>query len=271
MRALLLAALLAGAGLAAAHFEQDEAQQSANVGGRFLFMQTLPSPVLVGKPATAVLQINGELDFRPVTDANVTLVLDGERIPARASMPGSYGAPLRFSEQGTFDATWEFPRADGTPGTWNVTINVYRDLGIQAVPAQAEADLYANRTATVGVMVLNTTTYAPDPRVEDVVMRFERWSDAHDVLQGATEHPATFRDGAWWVTTDIRGKGMLHIKLASRSLGMGFDDTPYIHQYVLPEDLAPGAEEDAPANEAPLAPAGAVAALVLVALARRRR
>lgn len=271
MKALLatVAALLVAVP-AAGHFEQDESKLSASSAGRFLFMQTDPSPALEGKPFDALLAINDEADFSAVTGADVALVVAGEPHAARETVPGTYAVELALPRTGVHDVVWEFPASDGARATWNATVTVYRDLGVATVPAEAEADLYANTTATIGIKVVNATTGEPDPRVEDVVLRLERWSDDHKVMLGSDEHAAAARDDAWWVTARIGDPGMLHIKVGSKSLGMGFDDTPYIHQYVLPAELAPKPPVD-DERPAPVAPLAALAALALAGAAARRR
>lgn len=262
--ALALALAFALAVPAAAHSTVQEDTESAAVGPYFLYFSTSPSIVYASEPYLATVSVTHR-DFQPAGDLEVRAVSEGFAFGFREGSKGTYTASLETATPGKRNVTLEIPSSNGTV-RWNVSVAVYPDLGVEIQPANATDDAFVGSPTDVAVLILDRASGAPDTRATDARFRIERWSDDHKTMFGSEEVDARNVEGAWVVTTTFEEVGMRHVRVASESLGMGFEDAPYIHLYVLPADARP--VPPAP-KESPLAVVLVLAALALAAAGRR--
>ncbi|HLE96492.1 MAG TPA: hypothetical protein VI997_03905 [Candidatus Thermoplasmatota archaeon] len=270
MRFRVLLALLALSGGTAAHATVDEGAVSASVGGWFLWFRTLPSTVYEDEPFLVNLGVN-HAGFSPGTGLLVAASGPAGPLELRENQRGSYVATVTVAEPGPIAVAFTLPDANGTGNvTWTANVSVYKDVGVSIAPADALADFTENVTSDVAVLVLERGTSRPDPRVKDLQIRFEHWSDDHKRLLGADVVAARSAEGAWHATYGFPGRGMYHLRFASASLGLDYADAPYVHLYATPPFTPPGIEE--PANDSPAVGAAVVAAVAgTIAAARRRQ
>lgn len=184
---------------------------------------------------------------RPVTDETVHVVLTSptnqtqeHTLAPEDVMLGAYVARLVFDEQGAW-------RGNVTvlPANQSVELEflVYGPSPYVVNSLNAETsvgDTYVTgRLASVPLEVTHVETGAPAPAASDATALVERWTDDHKTLLDAREVP--LEDGGpgmLYLNTTFELDGMYHVFVASPTLGLAYEDRPYVHVYAVNETRA---------------------------------
>lgn len=279
----VLAALLAGAGFAAAHGGETHGYEQVKlVDGLFLTLRIDEPLIMAGVP------VNVQLDaFRSKTpedsgveDMRLTLTgPDSEEVPAEVEKSGTmWIANPTFATEGTWNANLTVLPSNASV---EYTIPVYADnpyVWTSLGAGSATGDVFfVNHTATMQLVVTEWRTGQRAPAPNDATARVEHWSDDHTTKFSEWDEPLEPKGpGLYELSTTLPAKGMYHVTLASPTLELEHDDRPYVHAYaILPEDaetygLEPPASND-PSDVPGFAVGAALAVLGAVALAAARR
>lgn len=270
--ALLAAlALLALAAPATGHVETFSETATLDVGRYSALIDPRPAPLFQGASLsfTAILtdKTTGRIASNATAVLNVTAPSGATKATTlKPDQTGYLVGAMVLPESGNHTARLVVSGPDGVHEgtTW---LDVYPNLPWRILPGDASYDPYTGVRSTLEFRVINATTYEPDPRLPDLTLRLEHWSDDHRDLLDEQTIPLTHAGNGLWRTDYTFPKdGMYHMRFASEGGSFTYDDVPLLHMY------ATEPPEDAARNDTPAPAAGlALVALAGAALALARR
>ncbi len=272
--ALLALALLLSAPAAFAHVETFTQSKTIQAGPYTLFVSPQPEIVFANTTMTVSAIISRSDTGSPARDVTATFLVAGpddlrKRTQMRDDRSGLLVASMLLPQRGVYSVRILVTDANSTHNA-DMELEAYPDLPVRVHSADAEQDVFTNQSTKLLFEVVNRTRLTPDTEnVTDLRVLFEHWDDNHVVMYGTEEIDGKhIGDGKWEFDHTFRGRGMYHIKFASRSGGFTYSDVPVLHLYATTKLAEPGTNQ-VPASSVPALALGVLAAAALV-VARRR-
>lgn len=253
--------------------------KSATAGDILVTLELSGAPLLV---AGSELHLGFSLEVvsggpaSAVEDVRVRFEGPGGRVlspEAEKETVGYFLVNVTFPERGSWNVTVTLlPR--GSEASFDVDVHGASGYVIESENALKGAlDVHlVNETLELGLIVTDWKTGFPAPYASDAVARVSRWTNDHATKLDERIVPLEATgNGRFVLREPFRAPGMHHVFVRSATLGLDFDDRPWIDVLAVTEEEAPAYGLRVP-RESPLGPLlGLLAALAVAASALPRR
>jgi len=261
---------------ALAHVETFTQAKTVTAGPYTVFLRPQPETVFANTTMTLSALVSKSDTGTPTREVTATVVIGGPNEYNRRSemrddrTGGLLVTSMVLPHRGNYSIRVLLKDPQNETHAADLEIEAYPNLPLRIRSGDAEQDVYTNESAKLSFEVVNSTTMLPTGQlVQDLRVQFEHWDDDHVTMYGVEEAEAKhLGDGRWEVEHTFRGRGMYHIKFASRSGGFTYSDVPVLHTYATANPTPPKENALPGASVSAVALAALAAALVV---ARRRR
>lgn len=279
---LLLAALVAVAALpmAGAHGGGHGGYQASKLAGdHYVTLEMSDTPLLTANSlqsvAIFVLSADGSAN---TTSEGVHVVFTApdngtvENVTLTDGFAGRYTTRTIFSHEGTWTANITV-LPDNASAEFAFPVYADNPYVYESPEAEERSGMYViGRSVSVPITVTYLESGRPAPEASDATALLERWTEDHQTKLDEREVPLrTDGEGRLILQTTFEETGMYHLYVATPTLGLEYDDRPYIHLYgITPEKAREFGLEEARESPGFSGAAAAVAVFLVVLLTRHR-
>lgn len=260
---------------ALAHGGHGGFSKSATAGDTLVTLELSGAPLLV---VGSELHLGFSLELasggpaRAVEDVHVRFKGPGGSVlepPVEKETTGYFLVNATFPERGTWNASVILLPA-GSEASFDVDVYGASGYVIESENALNGApDVHlVNETLDLGLVVTDWRTGFPAPYASDATARVSRWTNDHATKLDERIVPlAAVGNGKLVLREPFRAPGMHHVFVRSATLGLDFEDRPWIDVLAITQEEAPAYGLRVP-RESPLASlVGFLASLAIAASA----